>query len=260
MIPANNRFGSVAPAGEWPHTSWRAAIMLAAVVILGIIAMAFLGYKTAGAEASGEYGGPAEYAANDSPTPAIDYGATWERSVHANPMSVLAGSPAADPGYRSPQVQESDRSSAEIYVWASRLTMGKAADDLTTYWGYMPSAMGQDNLGSLKPTAFMYQDVDYTVQALVLRQQTDGAQHLVFKSDKRLPDHLTLHIGDDRFPVSESAVMGTWSNMHVWSVGEDLGWTDGRSTYVVLLEPSGGHFRPDWDCLPIPGGCPDMGD
>ena len=173
-------------------------------------------------------------------------------AIHAAEAHARGPDPSGHVGF---QPHAGDGAAAGVYVWASHMTMGISARPSAVYLGYMQGTTERSAQGTLNPTTFTHGDVDYEVRALALRQKNDGGQHLVFSTNKRLPDNLTLHIGDHRFAVSESMEMGIWGQVRVWSVQGDLGWTDGQTAYVALLEPTAEEIVPGEVCPPIPFGC-----
>ena len=163
-----------------------------------------------------------------------------------------AHQPSPDP---SPSSGNGDGAGA-VYVWSGILTVGEGHDATSTYLGYMPARPPVGEQGHLKPRRFTYAGVDYVVQTLVFQQDdASGVKRLVFKANVRLPDHLILYVGNQRFDVSDSTAMGIWSDIHVWSVNESPDWTEGQTTYVTLLEPHSSGLGEVPICLPKPADC-----
>ena len=158
----------------------------------------------------------------------------WPMGAH----EMSATWPAIPPYSGDTRSPTAERPHREVYVWATLMMVGMATDGATTFTGYMPDAdMGTE--GSLGHTSFNYDGVDYNVRAIFHQQALSGMQQVVFKADRPLPQHLVFYAGDDRFAVSDSLVMESGQNIHVWRVDESPGWEEGQRIPVALLERAG---------------------
>ena len=247
MMSANNGNARTSSGRNGSQTGWRTAAIMAAVVVLAVIVIAALGFKSAEAHL-GELDSTAEQARQAERGPpmlASEHVNLWAVYLGNNPLGALWPASAINVEHGVSQTHASEDSAGAVYAWAARLTVGQTSNGTATALGFMPSAIEGDGLGNLVPATFTYADVDYTVETLFLRQQKiSGVRHLVFQADSRLPDNLILHAGGHRFLVNESMVMGLGSNIHVWNVDGEMSWTDGQNTYVALLEPSSGEHEP----------------
>ena len=202
MVPANNRAQKVNHENGPRQVNLRLIVMLAAVLALGVVAIA---------------------------------------AIRIQHVSAHADTPDSPTGRESREVtggQASETVFASVYVWAARMTVGEATDSEVTRLGYVPDATEPNSQGSLENNTFSYVGVDYTAQALFYQRMTGGDQQLVFKTDKPLPEHLVLHVGSHRFFVCETDAPRSEGGAHVWTLDQDLGWTEGRTTYAALLEPT----------------------
>ena len=132
-------------------------------------------------------------------------------------------------------------------VWSANMTVGRATDSanfLLIYTGYFP--INSNYGGSLDDTDFSLDGVDYSVRSLVEQQSGATVRQLIFEAGEPLPDDLVLQVGDDQFQVSESTKLGSRRNIHSWMLDESLGWEEGATMPVALME------LPDLDPGPGP--------
>ncbi len=119
-------------------------------------------------------------------------------------------------------------------VWSAWLTVGSESDSDTTYTGYISELEPQ--VGELDDTEFEFDGITYTVVNLFF-QQTGSVQQLVLNMGQRLPDQLVFAAGTDRFAVSDSNALGLDRNIHAWRLNSSLGWAEGQTIEVGLLQP-----------------------
>ena len=161
-------------------------------------------------------------------TPAISGGHTMD-DVRSAEMEHAIG-----PGYVMPDAA-TDSQMAE--VWSSEMTVGRAADSenpIQVYTGYFP--LGSEYQGDLDDTTFTIDGIDYEVNSIFEQQFGANFQQLVFEAGEPLPEDLALEIYDDRFDVSESRRLGARGNIHAWTLGQSLGWEEGATMPIALME------------------------
>ena len=122
-------------------------------------------------------------------------------------------------------------------IWSADMTVGRAADShnpILVYTGYFP--VGSEYQGNLNNTAFSVDGLDYKVNAIFQQEFGGNVHQLVFKAGNALPDDLILQVGDDQFQVSESSKLGSQRNIHSWMLEQSLGWEEGATMPVALME------------------------
>ena len=136
------------------------------------------------------------------------------------------GPPLPQPFVPTPQ--------GEVYVWAACLTVGGHSNSAVTHLGYIPGFTPSG--GALKSAKFTYRYADYTVKNLYYEEIDTGVRQLFLEVDTPLPNELTLYLGNDEFPLSNSESFGSEQNIYVWRLDDGLGWTQGQAIPVLLTE------------------------
>ncbi len=122
-------------------------------------------------------------------------------------------------------------------VWAAALTVGRAADSqnpVQVYTGYF--RLGSEYQGDLDDTTFTVDGMDYEVNSLFEQQFGANFHQLVLEAGEPLTDDLVLQVDDDQFHVSESSRLGARRNIHAWTLEQSLGWEEGATMPVALME------------------------
>ena len=182
-----------------------------------------------------------------SPAPVDSNGGGIQPDLICEPLA-MPGNPTMDE-VRSAEMEHaigpgswvsSSANDTEIEtVWSANMTVGRATDSanlLLIYTGYFP--LNSNYEGSLDDADFSLDGVDYSVRVLLEQQSGGTVRQLFFEAGELLPDDLVLQVGDDQFQVSESSKLGSGQNIHSWMLDESLGWEEGATMPVALMELS----------------------
>ena len=122
-----------------------------------------------------------------------------------------------------------------LLVWSARMIVGVESESTTTYRGYIPDALPE--AGDLAPATFDYRGEEYVVKALFQQDMTGGDPQLVLRTDRPLPNHLLLSVGNERvFVFTALVVTGQDENTYTWPLDNGLGWEEGDVIYATLAE------------------------
>ena len=214
------------------------ALMLLAIVA-SLVAFATIGHQPAYAAEPGSTGdflpGCASSSNITTPTNGAD-----SVQLDRNPKVISPIDPAIvgdmeGRGYGPPLPQPFvPTPQGEVYVWAACLTVGGHSDSAVTHLGYIPGFTPSG--GALNSAKFTYRYADYTVKNLYYEEIDTGVRQLFLEVDTPLPNELTLYLGNDEFPLSNSESFGSGQNIYVWRLDDSLGWTQGQAIPVLLTE------------------------